>query len=410
MNEFEKRDTADGFFGTGSTRPPKSYGGVVAFLLILVTVMGSIISLLSIWNVQLFQQLENTQQPQQLAELFHDEAPEAEPVAPISQYRSDQGLELNASPRGQENQPMEQGLSLQQIYAQCVDTVVSITAITPQGQITGSGVVVTKDGYIVTNSHVIDGAQTLWVGFTDGRELTAQLVGQDAFSDLAVLYVEANALKAADFGDSDALRVGDVVVAIGDPMGPQLTGSMTDGIVSAINRQIVTDGRSMTLIQTNAALNEGNSGGPLINCYGQVVGINTMKMGAASGSSTSVEGLGFAIPSRTVKTVVDQLIRQGYVSGRPTLELEARPVSTLYQRLYGLPSGLCVTYMPEDSAARQAGLQPGDVIMWLNGQRLQTQQDLQNAVNALTPGQRVPVVYYRRGVMQELQLQVAAVE
>lgn len=305
---------------------------------------------------------------------------------------------------------MEQGLSLQQIYAQCVDTVVSITAITPQGQVTGSGVVVTSDGYIVTNSHVIDGAQTLWVGFTDGRELTARLVGQDAFSDLAVLYVEANALKAADFGDSDALRVGDVVVAIGDPMGPQLTGSMTDGIVSAINRQIVTDGRSMTLIQTNAALNEGNSGGPLINCYGQVVGINTMKMGAAYGSSTSVEGLGFAIPSRTVKTVVDQLIRQGYVSGRPTLELETKPVSSLYQRLYGLPSGLCVTDMEQDSAARQAGLQPGDVILWLNGQRLHTQQDLQNAVNALTPGQSVPVVYYRRGVMQELQLQVAAVE
>jgi serine protease Do len=254
--------------------------------------------------------------------------------------------------------------------------------------------VLAENGYIVTNCHVVESANAITVQLSDDRVFRASLVGADETSDLAVLYVDAQDLAPAQFGDSDTLRVGDTVCAIGDPLGVELRGTMTNGIISAINRDITTNGRTMTLIQTNAALNSGNSGGPLINNYGQVVGINTMKIGDYM-SSAGVEGLGFAIPSTTVVDIVSQLINQGYVSGRPCIGFTGEPVSALYQYYYRLPEGLFITEVTNDSDAAHQGLTSGDILVTLDGTGITTMDELTSFLYSCEVGDTVEAVIYR---------------
>ena len=309
-------------YRTGQMRPRKNRSGLLALLLILVIFLGGIVSTLSLLNIKLFRQMQESPDQEDSSLSFHPVSSQettapAETAAPAPKD-SDVTLDLNQSPTSVENIPQEGGLSLQQIYEGAIHSVVSISCTSAGGSSSGTGVIIAEEGYLVTNAHVVQDATAVSVLLTDGRVFAASVVGLDSISDLAVLHIQAEALVPAVFGDSDALRVGDLAVAIGDPLGSQLRGTMTDGIISAINRNIQTGGRTMTLIQTNAALNSGNSGGPLLNCHGQVIGINTMKIGDYV-SDAGVEGLGFAIPSTTVKTVVDDLIRYGYVVGRPSL-------------------------------------------------------------------------------------------
>ena len=243
------------------------------------------------------------------------------------------------------------------------------------------------------------------VQLTDGRTLPAMLVGADSVSDLAVLHIDTTGLTPAQFGDSDSLRVGDTVVAIGDPLGVKFRGTYTDGIISGIGRDMDMDGRTMTLIQTNAALNSGNSGGPLINCYGQVIGINTMKIGAFT-DSAGVEGLGFAITSSTVKEVAEQLISQGYVSGRPTLGLEGESLSSFDQYYYRLPAGLYITDVDRSSDAAAKGIEEGDILLSVNGTNVTTMDALNGAVYNLDVGDTVEVVIYRSGKQYRVSLTV----
>ena len=184
------------------------------------------------------------------------------------------------------------------------------------------------------------------------------------------------------------------MVAIGDPLGVKFRGTYTDGIVSAINRDVDVDGRNMTLIQTNAALNAGNSGGPLINCYGQVVGINTMKIGDFA-SSAGVEGLGFAIPSVTVKQIVDQIISQGYVSGRPSLGLTGEAVLPFYQYYNQMPAGLLITWVDPNSDAAQKGIVDGDVLISIDGLQVTSMDQVKSALYDHEAGQTVQAVIYR---------------
>ena len=218
-----------------------------------------------------------------------------------------------------------------------------------------------------------------------------------------MLQVQAEGLIPAQFGDSAQLRVGDTVAAIGDPLGVEYRGTYTDGIVSAINRDVDIDGRTMTLIQTNAALNSGNSGGPLINCYGQVIGINTMKIGAFT-DAAGVEGIGFAIPSTTVKDIVDQLITQGYVSGRPTLGIEGEALSSFYQHYYRLPAGLYITHVDPGSDAEAKGIQDGDMLLSLEGQRITDMDDLKSILYDMEVEQVVEVIIYRAGERYKVPL------
>ena len=207
-------------------------------------------------------------------------------------------LEISSSPAGVPTSASEDAgaLSLQEIYRRCSGSVVSIISVTQSGKASGTGIIMSADGYIITNHHVIENAQAVSVLTNDDKEYTASIIGSDETSDLAVLKIEASGLQAAEFGDSSVLQVGDSVVAIGDPLGVTLRGTMTDGIISAINRDLTVNDRTMNLIQTNAALNNGNSGGPLFDMNGNVIGITAAKYSGQTASGTTIEGIGFAIP------------------------------------------------------------------------------------------------------------------
>ena len=389
-----------GTYQTGSTQPPKSRGGIIAVLLVLVIFLCGVVTFMTVMNIRLVGLLNSrSSDPTSPVSFFMPEttaATDATSAMSVMQPKEDDPLPLHTTPTGVPNQPQSDGMSLQDIYENTIDSVVSISCSSLYATSTGTGLILTEDGYIVTNAHVIEGAAVVQVVLQNKQAYQAAVVGADEITDLAVLHIDAANLHPAQLGDSAAMRVGDTVVAIGDPLGLELSGSMTDGIVSAINRDISVDGRSMTLIQTNAALNSGNSGGPLINCYGQVVGINTMKIGDYM-SSAGVEGLGFAIPSATVSDIVTQLIRQGYVSGRPTLGITGESVTTFYQLYYNLPGGLYISDLAPGCDAEKQGLRPGDILLTVDGSRVVTQTDLDNVVYTLEVGEIIPITVYRDG-------------
>ncbi|SBV92267.1 Trypsin [uncultured Eubacteriales bacterium] len=269
-------------------------------------------------------------------------------------------------------------LTLQDIYQKCIPSIVSILTTSSQGSSSGTGVVLTEDGYIITNYHVIQGGSSVDVVLHSGKSYSALLVGGDQTNDLAILKIKADDLTPAEFGDSDALQVGDGAVAIGNPLGEELRGTMTDGIISAIDRDVRSDGNTMTLIQTSAALNSGNSGGALINMHGQVVGITNMKM---MSDYNTIEGLGFAIPSTTVKAVAEELLSTGYISGRPTLGFTGYSLAPAEARRQGLVPGVYVSSVEEKSDAWTQGLRSGDVVTECNGQAVSSVEDV-NAIKA----------------------------
>ena len=378
-------------YRTGSTRPPKKRGCLFAFILIVLIFTIGIISCLGLINIRLWRNIDVSAPSETLSIVVSD--PEYETTATTSE---DLPIAIDDSAISYENIPQEGGLSLQEIYTKVIDSVVSISCSIPGGSATGTGVIISTDGYVVTNAHVVEGARQIQVLLTDGRALEATLIGADTITDLAVLEIQADNLVAAQLGDSSVLRVGDAVVAIGDPLGITFRGTMTDGIVSAINRDVMVDGRVMNLIQTNAALNSGNSGGPLINCYGQVIGINTMKIGDYY-SAAGVEGIGFAIPSATVSHIVNQLLQQGYVSGRPYLGISGESISLVYQMYYRLPNGLHITYVESGSPAEAAGIKTGDILMRVEKTTVTSNEELETALYSYSPGDTVKLMIYRNG-------------
>ena len=414
MSMYEKDNQNDrpepweqSFYQTGRTRPPKSYGGLIAVLLVTVIFIGGIASALSLLNIRPFQQSAEPEDHNDSDLLFSqltepDTSLPSETTLPNTTY-SDISLQINQSPTSVDNIPQAGGLPLQEVYSKAIDSVVSITCRTDSGTSGGTGVILSADGYIVTNQHVIEDAESIQVLLSNDQTLSATLVGADPVSDLAVLHIQGTDLSPAEFGDSGALRVGDVVVAIGDPLGAELRGTMTDGIVSAINRDVETNGRVMTLIQTNAALNAGNSGGPLLNCYGQVIGINTMKIGDYM-NDAGVEGLGFAIPSTTVKEVVDQLIRQGYVSGRPCTGFTGEALSSLDQMIYHLPQGIYITEVSAGSDAEAKGISPGDILLRLNDTAVTDLDTLNAVLYQHKAGDTVKAIIYRGGRQYSINL------
>ena len=401
-------DWDDSVYGTGPTEPPKSRGALVALMLILIIFLCGIVTMLSLMNIRLFRELNTDKQEKDLAISFTTEPTEEAvewiaPTQPAAVSAPNATMNLQAAPKGIDNIPEGGGMALQDIYTRNIPSVVSITCQGSRSTSSGTGVVLSADGYIVTNAHVVEDAHTYTVQLTDDRTFSARLVGCDDISDLAVLRIDCADLTPAQFGDSSTLRVGDTVVAIGDPLGAAFRGTYTDGIVSAINRDVDINGRTMTLIQTNAALNSGNSGGPLINCYGQVIGINTMKIGAFT-DTAGVEGLGFAIPSTQVKEIVDQIVAQGYVSGRPTLGITGEALSTFYQHYYRMPAGLYITNVDPGSDAASKGIQEGDMLLYLDNTRIVSADDLKNAVYEYEVGEVVEAIIYSRGQQYRVEL------
>ncbi len=237
-----------------------------------------------------------------------------------------------------------------------------------QGTSSGSGIVYSDQGHIITNYHVIENAKDITVKFSNGNEYPAQLVGGDQQSDLAVIKIDpVDELKVAVMGDSDRVEVGDRAIAIGNPLGDELFGTVTQGIISGKNRTVQVDDRQMTLLQTDAAINPGNSGGALINAYGEVIGINSVKI-ASSVNGTSSEGLGFAIPINEAMPIVNDLIEVGYVRGRPLIGVTVQSVTSEMAEYYHFPKGLYVLGVTENGAADQAGIQRGDIILSMDGE------------------------------------------
>ena len=299
-------------------------------------------------------------------------------------------------------------LTLRELYERCIPSVVGITAMVPDGSgyFWGTGIILTDDGYIVTNTHILDGTDSVTVTLWDDRELEAKLVGADNVSDLAVLKVEAEGLTPAEFCGT-AVSVGDAVAALGNPLGEELRGTLTDGIISAINRDVSYNSHSMTLLQTNAAINEGNSGGPLLNMYGQVVGITNMKMMGTSAYS-AIEGIGFAIPTSTIQEVVNQLLRNGRVTGRAAIGVTIGPIPEDAAAAYSLPDGLYVVSVAEGSDAAAKGLAEGDVITAIDGQGVTTTAQVGEIIAGLEVGDTITMTVYRNG--ETFDVEVALVE
>lgn len=294
----------------------------------------------------------------------------------------------------------DEQLTPQNIYRRVNPSVVTVMVQLGDHMSVGSGVIFTENGYILTNYHVVEGGEQCIIMLDTGYQYEASFVAGDQNYDLAILKVDTVGLPAAEFGDSDRLVVGDPVYAIGNPLGYDLLGTMTDGIVSAVDREVDVDGQLMTLIQTNAALNSGNSGGPLINQYGQVVGINVIKLDS---SHSTVEGLGFAIPSSVMERVVNDLLTYGERLPEPLLGISVSLVSTqLTDTIFGLE---VVTVSPE-SAGERAGIQVGDYVVSADGKSLSASRDLLRVRRQHYVGEELEMVLWRNGELIEVTLQL----
>ncbi len=301
--------------------------------------------------------------------------------------------------------PAGEKLSIQDMYEKVNPSTVLVVADKGEQASIGTGVIMTADGYIITNAHVISGGKDCWIALDTGYTYDAKLVGYSEERDLAVLKaVDAADLPAASFGDSDLCRVGDTVYAIGNPLGVELRGTLTDGIISAINRDVQVDGRVMTLLQTTAALNNGNSGGPLINEYGQVVGINTLKMsGNGSEMEATVEGLGFAVPISDACFVVNDIIANGRFRGVPVLGVMV---------IESTDNGgqVSVYTVSEGGGAEEAGLLPGDVLLRADGQTLHSIHDLMAVRRTHLVGDTMTLTVLRDGQTFEADVPLYASE
>ena len=272
-----------------------------------------------------------------------------------------------------------------------INTVMGIFNFSTTTQGTGSGIIISEDGYIVTNNHVIDDAASVKVTLNTGGEYEAKVIGKDEKTDLAVLKITPDEnLAVAELGDSSQIQVGERAIAIGNPLGMEFFGSTTQGIISAINRTITVENKTMNVIQTDAAINEGNSGGALVNAYGQVIGINAVKI-----SSSAVEGMGFAIPISEAKPIIEDLIKYGYVKGRPVLGISYRDVTAEMARRQDWPVGVQVMSTQVGSGAEIAGLEQGDIILKVNGKEVKTGDELNKIKDTHKPGDVLKLEVYK---------------
>ena len=302
-------------------------------------------------------------------------------------------------------------LTAQEVYGINVDAVCGIaTEVTTNvfGQtastaVVGSGFVLTEDGYVVTNNHVVEGTDNVSVKLHDGSTYPAEVVGGDSLSDVALLKIEAEGLSHVAVGDSDAIAVGEGCIAIGNPLG-ELTFTMTGGYVSALPREINISGKPISMFQTDAAINAGNSGGPLFNMAGNVIGITSAKISGITGSGASIEGVGFAIPINEALRVVYDLQEYGYVRGRAFLGVTVKELDAATADTYGLPVGPIVQSVVADSCADKAGIAVKDIILAFNGRTVQTYTQLMSALNKCSAGDEVTLRIYRAGAELDVTL------
>ena len=302
-------------------------------------------------------------------------------------------------------------LTAQEVYGINVDAVCGIaTEVTTNvfGQtastaVVGSGFVLTEDGYVVTNNHVVEGTDNVSVKLHDGSTYPAEVVGGDSLSDVALLKIEAEGLSHVAVGDSDAIAVGEGCIAIGNPLG-ELTFTMTGGYVSALPREINISGKPISMFQTDAAINAGNSGGPLFDMAGNVIGITSAKISGITGSGASIEGVGFAIPINEALRVVYDLQEYGYVRGRAFLGVTVKELDAATADTYGLPVGPIVQSVVADSCADKAGIAVKDIILAFNERNVKSYTQLMSALNKCSAGDVVTLRIYRAGAELDVTL------
>lgn len=372
------------------------WSGLLSAILIIVVFAGACVATAALVSNYWEERVEY------LEESFEDRLEELE--------KNMKGGNTGNSVSGSPNVSADGGLTPAQVYANNVYSVVLITnRITAKynGQVsigtsTGSGFILTEDGYVVTNYHVVEGEGELSVVTYDGDAYTAKLIGYDATNDVALLKVEATGLQAVTLGSSDDLIVGDQVVAIGNPLG-ELTSTLTVGYISAKERDITTEGFAINMLQTDAAINSGNSGGPLFNMRGEVIGITTAKYSGTSSSGASIEGVGFAIPIDDVSSLISDLATHGYITGA-YLGVSVSDMDPAAANYYGMPVGAYVNDVEKGYAAQRAGLQPKDIITGIGGIRVETVNDLTRALRGFKAGDLTLITVCRGGI--ELNLEI----
>ncbi|MCD7847440.1 MAG: trypsin-like peptidase domain-containing protein [Oscillospiraceae bacterium] len=291
--------------------------------------------------------------------------------------------------------------TLTEIYEKVSPSVVGVSSTTNSGSATGTGIILTEDGYILTCAHVVEDATTIAIVDSEMNQYEATLIGEDSQSDIAVLKIDAEGLTAAELGVSSDLKVGEAAIVIGNPLGYDLYGSMSVGIVSGLNRTLNINGKDMTLIQTDASVNSGNSGGPMVNAYGQVIGIISAKVSSSYG-----EGLGFAIPIDDALPIVNDLIQYGYVTGRPSIGITGEDITVYVAFYYGIPQGVMVRYVTPDSGADIAGVEAYDIIVGVNDETITTMDELTNIKNNYSVGDTITLNIYRNGTYIDLEVEL----
>ncbi|MGI6180477.1 MAG: trypsin-like peptidase domain-containing protein [Agathobaculum sp.] len=336
--------------------------------------------------------------------------------APEDNEQADSGelptMQLSQTPElDPDNYDVVNGLAGEEIYKKVSPSIVSVLAMNNDGTGgSGSGVIMSEDGYVITNNHVVvndegSGARVdnVTVQLSDGTQLPATIVGTDEKTDLAVLKVQTDEkLTAAEFGNSDELQPGEYAYAIGSPGGVELANTITGGRISAINRDITIDDRVMTLIQTDASINPGNSGGALINKFGQVVGITSAKLSSSGFGGTSYEGLGFAIPINTTKTIVDELLQNGYITGRPSIGITGKNVESAD----GSIRGVQIYSIDSRTKAATEGLQVGDIITAVDGTPTPTMNEVNEVKENKKAGDKLTLTVYRMSVNKSINVTV----
>lgn len=400
-NPYNSADNTDYTGYTGYTKPPKppkkprrklsgtewaliAVGGVSVVLLITVIV--------------LFASLGAKTDKQPIVQDGQVEnIPETEEN---NEQDSDENVNL---PTLETQPPSTDAMTIPQVYEKVKDSVVGII-VTTAGNATvaqgsGTGIILSEDGYISTNAHVVDGATAIKVVLANEKEYQAELIGADSRTDIAVIKIDETGLSPAEFGDSDSLVVGETVIAIGNPYGLELAGTVTSGIVSALNRQIVIESFYMTLIQTDASINPGNSGGPLVNTYGQVIGITSSKI-----VESGYEGIGFAIPMSGATKIIEELIQHGYIKNRPFIGITGSDIDKNYAQIYSIPEGVYVEYVDPESDAYKKGLKHGDIIVAVDGVEIGSMAELDAEKNKKSPGDTLTLTVYRNTKKLEISV------
>ncbi|MBQ9108803.1 MAG: trypsin-like peptidase domain-containing protein [Oscillospiraceae bacterium] len=391
-----------------SPKRPKRNRGLVVFLVLLCSVV--LIAVLCLAGVGVYSLVTNSAFDLGAAE---EPAPAPEEILP-----EDATPELPTNPDLQlelQDKPQEEGITISEdgrlttteVYHRVAPVTVSVIQYSPyQGRMisgSGTGIIMSQDGYIVTNAHVVTtngaAASALEVILNNGDRYEATLVGADTRSDLAVIKIDATDLPYATFGDSDQMEIGETVIAIGNPGGTELSSSVSQGIISGLNRLIKTstDGYSINCLQTDAAINPGNSGGPLVNQFGQVIGINSAKL-----VDTQYEGIGFAIPINEAKPIIDQLIAYGRVTDRARIGITGVAITPTLSRYYGWPQGILIFTVEEGSDIATKGLRAGevdgDIITHVNDQPITSFDDVAQILKDKKGGDQVELTIYRQAI------------